>query len=71
MYANGDKNRPSFDGKLHFDVSLISRMCNDSWVDSAVTNAHAALHRDEPPKAKESCSYCMYKAAEKDKVSLG
>ena len=64
VYANGDKSRPSFEGTLHFDMSLISRECNDGWVEDAVTSAHAVLQRGKPPPPGKDCSYCLYRMAE-------
>ena len=63
VYANGDKKRSSFDGTLHFDVSLISKECDDSWVDGAVIAAHAVLQSDEVPTANNECAYCQYRRA--------
>ncbi len=63
VYANGDKSRASFEGKLHFDVSLVTKLCDDSWVEPVVRRAHAALQQSELPPANESCVYCQYRAA--------
>ena len=60
--ANGDKKRSSFDETLHFDVRLITRDCNDGWVDSAVVGAHAILQRETPPPQNETCDYCAYRS---------
>jgi hypothetical protein len=63
VYANGDKSRASFGGKLHFDVSLVTKHCDDGWVEPVVRRAHAALQQSELPPANESCAYCQYRAA--------
>ena len=61
VYANGDKKRSSFDGALHFNVSLISKECDDSWVDGTVSAAHAVLQSDEAPAVEDGCKYCQYR----------
>ena len=63
VYANGDKKRSSFDGTLHFDVSLVTRDCNYGWVDSTVINAHAVLQKGGPPEKNVNCDYCAYRTA--------
>ena len=60
--ANGDKKRSSFDGTLHFDVRLITRDCNDGWVDNTVVGAHAILQPENPPPKNETCDYCTYRS---------
>ena len=60
--ANGDKKRSSFDATLHFNVKLITRDCDDGWVDTAVTGAHAALQQERPPPQNASCDYCAYRS---------
>jgi hypothetical protein len=63
VYCNGIKDREAFDGRLEFDVTLISYIGNDGWVEQAITEAHQCLCADEVPEAAEGCDYCDYKSA--------
>lgn len=63
VYCNGQTDRKAFDGKLEFDVTLISYKGNDSWVEKAIKDAHKCLNSDKIPKAGAECDYCAYVAA--------
>ncbi len=60
VYCNGQTDRKAFDGKLEFDVTLISYKGDDSWVDGAIKDAHKCLNSDKIPKAGKECDYCAY-----------
>jgi hypothetical protein len=59
-YCNGRTDPAAFDGKLEFDVTLIDYVGDDSWVEQAVTDAHACLNAPEIPPAAVDCDYCTY-----------
>jgi hypothetical protein len=61
VYCNGQKDREAFDGKLEFDVTLISYTGNDDWVENSVIEAHKCLCGDHVPEADEDCDYCRYR----------
>ncbi|MBI2038208.1 MAG: PD-(D/E)XK nuclease family protein [Candidatus Magasanikbacteria bacterium] len=63
VYCNGQTDRKAFDGKLEFDVTLISYKGNDSWVEKAIKDAHKCLNSDKIPKSGSECDYCSYVAA--------
>jgi len=63
VYANGKKDREAFDGKLEFDISIISYQGDTSWVDESITKAHQCLMSDKVPSAAEDCDYCRYRQA--------
>ncbi|MFA7201867.1 MAG: PD-(D/E)XK nuclease family protein [Candidatus Paceibacterota bacterium] len=69
VYANGKKDKEAFDGKLEFDVQIISYEGDDSWVEHAITDAHNCLLEDTIPEPAPECLYCAYrkKAAEAEK----
>ncbi len=61
VYANGKKDKEAFDGKLEFDVQIISYQGNDNWIDDAITKAHQSLMADQIPQSSEDCDYCRYR----------
>jgi CRISPR/Cas system-associated exonuclease Cas4 (RecB family) len=63
VYCNGQTDRKAFDGKLEFDITLISYKGNDSWVEKAIKDAHKCLNSDKIPKAGSECDYCSYVSA--------
>lgn len=62
VYANGDKDKSAFDGKLEFDVVLLSYTGDDSWVEPALRKIAACL-AGEMPEADPGCEYCAYRRA--------
>lgn len=63
VYCNGRSNRPTFDGRLEFDIKLLPYLGDDSWVEQAVYDAKACLVSSEVPAAAKQCDYCAYKWA--------
>ncbi len=61
VYANGDKDKESFDGKLEFKVQLISYEGNNEWVEQALNGAFRCLSGNSIPKANPECEYCQYR----------
>ena len=60
VYCNGKTDRTAFDAKLEFDITLISYVGDDSWVEKTLINAHKCLNSDKIPKADPECDYCSY-----------
>lgn len=60
VYCNGNTDKEAFDGKLEFDVTLISHTGNDLWVEKTIMNAHKCLNGKTIPKANPDCDYCNY-----------
>uniref|UniRef100_A0A7C4XGT3 Uncharacterized protein n=1 Tax=candidate division WWE3 bacterium TaxID=2053526 RepID=A0A7C4XGT3_UNCKA len=60
VYCNGQTDREAFDGKLEFDVTLISYEGNDSWVEKVITDVHKCLQSGKYPKSNAECDYCAY-----------
>lgn len=63
VYCNGKRDREAFDGKLEFDVTLISYIGNDSWVEKTILGIHKCLNGDKVPRANPDCDYCSYTEA--------
>jgi CRISPR/Cas system-associated exonuclease Cas4 (RecB family) len=61
VYANAGKNRPRFDGKLEFKLTLHPHKGDDSWVEPAVFAIKQTLDSDSIPPAGEECEYCQYR----------
>lgn len=61
VYANAGKNRPGFDGRLEFALTLHAHKGDDSWVEPTLFAMKAALDADSPPGASSSCEYCLYR----------
>ena len=60
VYCNGKTDRKAFDGKLEFDLTLIAYEGDDSWVETAIIDAHACLCSDVVPSSNSECDYCQY-----------
>lgn len=63
VYCNGNANKTIFDGKLEFDVKIISYVGDDSWVENTVAAAIQCLKEDTLPLTNEDCDYCKYRQA--------
>ena len=63
VYANGDKDKEAFDGKLEFKVQLLSYKGNDSWVEGKLFEIAECLKTDVLPSASPRCEYCGYRNA--------
>lgn len=66
VYVNGKTDRTAFDGKLEFDVQIISYRGSDDWVEGLIGQAHRCLVGDQIPKASDRCRYCAYTDAVKN-----
>lgn len=62
VYANGDKDKEAFDGKLEFSVQIIPYTGSDSWVDRTIFDIKKCLD-GEMPHSSERCEYCPYRRA--------
>jgi len=60
VYANAGKNRPRFDGRLEFELQIISYKCNDSWMEPTLFEIKRCLESEKIPPAGENCEYCRF-----------
>ena len=60
VYCNGDKQKPSFDQKVHFDVSVLEYKGNESWIEDTILEIKELLDQDDVPKYSDVCDYCTY-----------
>ena len=63
VYANGDKTRDSFEGRLEFEMTIIKDQADDSWVEEALGRAHECLQSDALPAPSQDCDFCKYLGA--------
>lgn len=61
VYANAIKNRPQFDGRLEFKMTIISHRGNDYWIEPTITAIKKCLEADQIPAAGENCEHCAYR----------
>jgi hypothetical protein len=63
VYCNGRRDRPSFDGRLEFDIYLLPYTGNADWVEGCIHSAYHCLNADEIPGSNPDCDYCLYREA--------
>ena len=61
VYANGQKDRKAFDGKLEFEVIILPYTGNDRWVEDTLKQARLTLEKNSIPKFHPDCEYCAYR----------
>ena len=66
LFANAKKDRPSFEGELNFELSIIPYQGNDSWVEPIIFEIKNTLESDKIPSPKEDCEYCAYRGLIKE-----
>ncbi len=70
VYCNGKADREAFDGKLDFDVTLISYEGDSSWVEPVIFDIKKCLDGDQIPPAGADCDYCAYISSVKSKEDI-
>lgn len=65
VYCNGMTDKKAFDGKLEFNIKIISYIGDDSWVESTILKAINCLKQDKLPEPGSECDYCKYRQAAK------
>lgn len=60
VYCNGDKQKQVFDNKVHFKVSVLEYVGDDSWVDKTILDIKRLLDSDRIPNMTIDCKYCVY-----------
>ena len=69
VYANAKKNLPKFDGKLEFEMTILSHKGDDSWVEKTLLDMRKTLASNEVPAADPSCEYCAYRRSSVETVA--
>lgn len=60
VYANGQKDRKAFDGKLEFAVTIIPYTGSDRWIEKTLHDLKKCLMSPEVPASSRDCEYCAY-----------
>ncbi len=60
VYANGKMDRPAFNGKLEFDVTLIPYEGDPVWVEDTISRIKETLDSGVIPVASETCEHCAF-----------
>ncbi|OGG64919.1 hypothetical protein A3C18_02695 [Candidatus Kaiserbacteria bacterium RIFCSPHIGHO2_02_FULL_54_11b] len=63
VYANADKDKDAFDGKLEFEITLVPYVGNADWVEGTIQKIKTCLDSSELPNVGEDCDYCKYREA--------
>lgn len=61
VFANAGKNRPKFDGRLEFEVTLVPYSGDDSWVEPIILEIKECLDSDQIPSSNADCEFCEYR----------
>jgi len=75
FFANAQKNRPGFHGKLEFENSIIPYQGNDGWVEPTIVEIKKCLDSNNIPESGQNCQHCAYrnnisKASLRTQISL-
>lgn len=62
VYANGKRDRPSFDGTLLFDISLIPYKGTGDWIAPTLKDIVSLLNEPHPPAQASECDVCAFVA---------
>lgn len=68
VYCNGRRNRPRFDSRLEFDITLIPYVGTTDWIENCIVAAHKCLMADNIPPVTPGCDFCTYHSAVTDVV---
>ena len=60
VYCNGKTDRKAFDGKLEFEIVLLSYQGDDSWIEKTLGDIYDCLTQNDIPPSAEGCDYCAY-----------
>lgn len=66
VYANGRADAKAFDGKLEFDINLVSYTGDDSWIEPTLHELKETLMSDDIPEVGVAfgggpCDFCTYR----------
>jgi len=61
VYVNGRKDMEAFDGKLEFDIDIISYKGKCDWIDSALMSMKDVLVVEHIPSKGKLCEFCPYR----------
>jgi len=63
VYCNGKRDAKAFDGKLEFDIDVISYTGKTDWVEITLREIKKCLMSDKIPASDPECDFCTYRLA--------
>jgi hypothetical protein len=60
VYCNAQKDKKAFDGKLEFEITLLTYKGSDEWIEPKLLEIKECLESDEMPKNAADCEQCTY-----------
>ena len=63
VYANASTDKPAFDGRLEFEVTLIPCEGSTDWIDDLLPKIKEVLEGSSIPEAGSACEFCPYREA--------
>lgn len=60
VFANADKGRDRFDGRLEFELTIVEHEGNTDWVESTIKEIKKCLD-GQMPESSIDCEYCGYR----------
>src|SRR3989344_2421720 len=61
LFANGNKNKPGFHGKLEFESSIIPYEGDTSWIEPLIIKIKKCLDSENIPESSKECQHCAYR----------
>ncbi|MBI2610393.1 PD-(D/E)XK nuclease family protein [Candidatus Kaiserbacteria bacterium] len=61
VYVNAKSDVAAFDGRLEFDVRLLSYKGDDSWIEPTILKLAECLRSESIPERSKTCEYCGYR----------
>lgn len=61
VYCNGNKDRPSFDGRLDFSIKVLPYDGDTSWIEPSLKKLYATLQAPAIPAPSPTCEHCTYR----------
>lgn len=68
VFANAWKNRPKFDGKLEFAMTIVPYEGDSEWVENVLFTLKECLESSTIPVSSMTCEYCMFVSG-RDKIN--
>lgn len=60
VYCNAIKDRKGFDGKLEFEITLVTYEGKDVWIEDTLIKIKECLENEQIPKESNECEFCTY-----------
>ena len=61
VYCNGNTDKEAFDGKLEFDISILTYKGDGKWIDQIIFDMYNCLKSNNLPPSGEDCDFCRYR----------